>query len=176
MRTIIYVHPYCGSFSSAILNQVKHENDKVIDLYKEQFNPVYSEKELSEYNCGRVLDPQIIQYQNVLQKTTELVIITPIWWNNIPGILKGFFDKVLSKNFAYKDGKLGVKGKLQNIKCATIITTSNSPIFYLKLNGINHNIKMTLKQIGIRSVKFKQFGKIKNSSKKQREEFLKKLH
>ena len=56
-----------------------------------------------------------------------------------------------------------------------IITTSNSPIFYLKLNGINHNIKMTLKQIGVKSIKFKQFGGIKNSSEKQRKEFLKKI-
>ena len=175
MRTIIYVHPYQESFCNAIFSQIRRDDDKVIDLYKEKFNPVYSKKELSSYNKGKIFDSKIIHYQEMLKKTDKLVIITPIWWNNIPGILKGFFDKVLSKSFAYEDGNLGVKGKLQNIKQAIIITTSNSPIFYLKLNGINHNIKMTLKQIGVKSIKFKQFGGIKNSSEKQRKEFLEKI-
>lgn len=175
MRTIIYVHPYQESFCNAIFNQIKRKDDKVIDLYKEKFNPVYSEKELSGYSEGEVFDSQVIEYQKTLKKTNKLIIVTPIWWNNIPGILKGFFDKVFSKNFAYEDGKLGVKGKLQNIENATIITTSNSPVFYLKINGINRNIKMTLKQIGIKNIYFKQFGKIKTSSKRQRDSFLKRI-
>lgn len=175
MRTIIYVHPYQGSFCNAILNKVKQEEDHIIDLYKDKFNPIYSANELAMYNEGQVIDPTILNYQDLLTRTTELIIITPIWWNNVPGILKGFFDKVFTKNFAYTDSSLGVKGKLENIKFAMVITTSNSPIFYLRINGVNHNLKMTLKQIGIRKVHFKQLGTIKQTTLKQRKQFLNKL-
>lgn len=175
MRTIIYAHPYNKSFCNAIFNQVQLKDDKIIDLYQDHFNPVYSEQELSEYNKGTFLDPIISKYQKMLKDTDELIIITPIWWNNVPGILKGFFDKVFTKNFAYKDSDFGVKGKLINIKKATIITTSNSPVPYLKLKGINNNIRMTLKQIGVKKIEFKQFGRIKNSSVQQRRKFLEKI-
>ena len=47
MRTVIYVHPYQESFCNAIFSQIRRDDDKVIDLYKEKFNPVYSKKELS---------------------------------------------------------------------------------------------------------------------------------
>lgn len=47
MKTIIYVHPWEGSFNHAILESVKkkfgqkHEDYQVIDLYKDQFNPTF---------------------------------------------------------------------------------------------------------------------------------------
>lgn len=175
MRTIIYAHPYNGSFCNAIFNQIQLEDDKIIDLYQDHFNPVYSKQELSEYNKGAVLDPTISRYQKILKSSDKLVIITPIWWNNVPGMLKGFFDKVFTKNFAYEDSNFGVKGNLINIKKTTVITTSNSPVSYLKLKGINNNIKMTLKQIGIKKIKFNQFGRIKNSSAQRRKKFLEKI-
>ncbi|WP_263432126.1 NAD(P)H-dependent oxidoreductase [Leuconostoc gasicomitatum] len=67
-----------------------------------------------------------------MKETEKLIIITPIWWNSIPAILKGFFDKVLKMNFAYVSGRTGVKGLLANIHSAEIITTSTSPKFYIK--------------------------------------------
>ena len=50
---IIYCHPYEKSFNHAILESVKsnlahkHKSFKVIDLYQEQFNPIYDKEELA---------------------------------------------------------------------------------------------------------------------------------
>ena len=47
---IIYCHPYEKSFNHAILESVKsnlahkHKSFKVIDLYQEQFNPIYDKE------------------------------------------------------------------------------------------------------------------------------------
>lgn len=38
MRTIIYFHPYQGSFCNTILNKVKQEEDHIIDLYYIKIN------------------------------------------------------------------------------------------------------------------------------------------
>ncbi|WP_263432125.1 NAD(P)H-dependent oxidoreductase [Leuconostoc gasicomitatum] len=50
--TIIYVHPYDGSYNHAVLETVVSNmkqqkiNYNVIDIYKDGFNPVYSSEEL----------------------------------------------------------------------------------------------------------------------------------
>lgn len=59
--TVIYAHPYEGSFNHAILQETqkllaaKNEACRVIDLYAEGFNPVYSKEELALFNQGRRL-------------------------------------------------------------------------------------------------------------------------
>lgn len=46
--TVIYAHPYTGSFDHAILESVtaelsaKNSEYEVIDLYQDNFDPVYS--------------------------------------------------------------------------------------------------------------------------------------
>ena len=46
---VVYCHPYVNSFNHAILEQVinnlkqQHLNPEMIDLYAEQFNPVYDQ-------------------------------------------------------------------------------------------------------------------------------------
>lgn len=58
MVTIIYAHPWEGSFNHAILNTIIKNLEKkevsyiLIDLYKDQFNPVFTPKELSLFSSG----------------------------------------------------------------------------------------------------------------------------
>ncbi len=182
--TVIYAHPYDKSFNHAILETVlsnlKHSGTdyNLIDLYKDGFNPVYSTEELALFKTGKTLDPMVAKYQEILKTTDKLMIITPIWWNSIPAILKGFFDKVLKMNFAYISVKTGVKGLLTNVQSAEIITTSTSPKFYIRYfagNCINGSVKSTLKQIGIKQVTWKHLGNIGNSTDENRKKFLKSL-
>lgn len=179
MKLIIYCHPYEKSFNHALLENLLVNNDiEVIDLHKDNFNPVYSISELSLYSQGRTNDPLVYKYQELLKKADHLIIISPIWWNDIPAMLKGFLDKVLKVNFAYTNTKLGVSGKLSNIKKVDIITTSNSPTMYIKLragNSINSVLKTTFKQIGIKKVKWFNLGNIKNVSNKKRKQYIKKV-
>ena len=50
MITIIYVHPCQESFNTAIFNEIvskleqTNQSYTVLDLYKDEFNPVLSEK------------------------------------------------------------------------------------------------------------------------------------
>ena len=107
MVTIVFAHPWHGSFNKAILDAIIDEYDnnnvayEVLDLHKDNFNPVFTEDELSVYNKGKVLDPLILRYQQVIKKSDKMIFIFPNWWNTMPAILKGFFDKVLLKDFAF---------------------------------------------------------------------------
>ena len=104
--TIIYAHPYEKSFNHAILERVqalldaKGQAYQLIDLYADGFNPVFTKEELALFAEGKALDPLVLQYQEALKESNRLIFIFPIWWANMPAIVKGFIDKVFLRTFA----------------------------------------------------------------------------
>ena len=89
---IIIAHPDPDSFCHALLNSfvdgAKSENHDVhiIDLYKDQFNPIISLDEMR----GNITDPIIENYQKQIKNADCLVFIYPIFWFRAPAILEGW--------------------------------------------------------------------------------------
>ena len=183
--TIIYAHPYEQSFNHAILQRVrellesKGEAYKLIDLYADGFNPAYTKEELALFNQGKALDPLVLHSQEILKKTDRLIFIFPIWWADMPAIVKGFEDKVFLKTLAYNPTPTGIKGCLTQIREAVVITTSTAPTWYLKFfcgNVIGKTmIGHTLKGIGVGSGRWINFGGMDKSTAQARQSFLDKL-
>lgn len=183
--TIILAHPWHGSFNKAIMDTTVEQFKKmekeyqIIDLNKENFDPVLREEELSLYSKGEFKDDLVKKYQMMLKDSDELVFIFPIWWFDLPAILKGFIDKVMLKNYAYIEGKYGLKGLLTNIKVTTVITTSEVPTWYLKYlvgNPIKRSfIQGTLKGIGIKNVKWLNSSYTTSGTDKRKKSFLNKV-
>jgi len=181
---VIYCHPWKKSFNHAILDQVIKNLDsndldyKVIDLYADKFNPVYDEEEMRLFHYGKTHDPLVTEYLTYLKEATNLIFITPVWWNDIPAMLKGFIDKVMKEGpgLSHVVTKTGVKGLLTNLTSAYVLTTSTSPTFYLKLlcgNSIKKVfVNSTLKQIGVKKARWINFGNISNSKLSQRTKYL----
>lgn len=183
MKTIIYTHPYNDSFNHAILNTMtsyfdsNNEAYQIIDLYKDDFNPVLSSVELQQYSTGKVTDPLVTKYQEMISESDELIFIFPIWWHNLPAMLKGFLDKTMLNNFAYNEDN-GWSGLLTYIKKATVITTSTVTKDYLitesgdPIQGVF--IDRTLSDMGIdpQINKWIHFGKVNVTTDQIRNEFL----
>jgi NAD(P)H dehydrogenase (quinone) len=62
---------------------------------------VLEETDLALYAKGKTTDKLVLNYQEMLQETSELIFIFPIWWYDIPAIVKGFVDKVMLKRFSH---------------------------------------------------------------------------
>ena len=81
MKTVIFSHPWDGSFNRAILDKVVENLEKtkekytIIDLNKDGFNPVMTEKDLELYSQGKSADPLVLKYQEILKNTDELILI-----------------------------------------------------------------------------------------------------
>ncbi|MBA1434777.1 NAD(P)H-dependent oxidoreductase [Bombilactobacillus bombi] len=184
---IIYCHPYAHSFNHAELAAVQHnlhqhrQEYTLIDLYADKFTPVYDQEELRLFHTGQTHDPLVTKYLDLLRNCQGIVFITPIWWNEIPGMLKGFIDKVMKEGpgLSHTVTKTGIKGELTNIKKAYVLTTSTSPTFYLRLFAGNALQKIfinkTLRQIGIKKAQWQNFGHIGDSSLKRRKKYLRQL-
>ncbi len=132
---IIYAHPYKESFCAGILSRCLSclDSADLIDLYEDGFNPVMSGEELALYNKGESKDPLVPLYQKKIAAAGRLIFIFPVWWYDAPAILKGFFDKVLLKDFAFDDSN-GFDGLLNQE--VLLITTSGD-----KNTGIEKAVK-----------------------------------
>ena len=188
MTTVIFAHPWHGSFNKAILDTVTEElqnkqvSYQVIDLNKDGFNPVMTEHDLALFAKGESLDPLVSKYQNMLKDTDRIIFIFPLWWSDVPAILKGFFDKVMLKSFAYTTTNKGLIGNLTHIQSAKVIVTGQAPKWHIKYfrgNPIQKTfIGVTLKNIGIKNAKWLYCSNSSNPSPgaaEKRKKFLQKI-
>lgn len=182
MVTIVFAHPWHGSFNKAILDTIvdnlhaQKRACQIIDLSKDGFNPVYTEKELALYSSGKYDDPLIEKYQEMLKKTDEIIFIYPIWWSDMPAILKGFFDKVFLRDFAfnYENGWT----PLLNINKTTIVTTSEQETNSLETAGgdrTGHFARSILPSVGLKNGVWLNCEHVTHGSQENREKFLESL-
>ncbi|MFK5879822.1 MAG: NAD(P)H-dependent oxidoreductase [Flavobacteriaceae bacterium] len=119
---ILFAHPYEDSFCSTIKNAVLAQNKEngvnttVRDLYELNFNPLLSSKEIVALQQGQQFEDVLLE-QKLINKADVIHIIYPIWWTQMPAVLKGYIDRVFSNGFAYKSiGHHQFEGLLKNKK------------------------------------------------------------
>jgi putative NADPH-quinone reductase len=104
---IIYCHPSSTkSHNAKILTAVKQGLGKkqfeVLDLYKLKFNPLVTEVEYNRMiTRDRTISADVRNLQNKITAAKTLIFIYPVWWYNMPAMLKGFMDRVFTPGFAY---------------------------------------------------------------------------
>ena len=183
---IVYNHPYEKSFCHALLEKTKedalksgHEVD-IIDLISDGFNPVMRSEDLLGFIKHNPADSLVVEYINRIKQADYLVFIFPIYWELMPAMMKGFFDKVICPGsfFGYKKSGFGMYNLMSNLKKITIITTMNTPKLIYRFiygNALKYAlVKGTFKKIGIKNVGWISFNMVKSSSKEKREKWLKK--
>lgn len=182
--TIVYNHPYEKSFNHAILETVSETAQKmghavqIIDLDKEEFNPVMSSQDLLGFVKHEQVDPKAKRYGQMLAQSDHLVLIFPIWWELMPAMMKGFIDKVVFPGsfYEYKSDGLMMESKLKNLKTITIISTMNTPKSIYRFvfgNAIQKAlVRGTFKKAGYKNVKWISLNQVKQSSQAKRESML----
>jgi len=179
---IILAHPYPNSFNHVIKDVVVQalidkKEVNVIDLVKDEFDPVLSQEDLRLYMQGQSSDPKVMEYQRDLLDCDDLVLIFPIWWYEAPAILKGFLDKVLLPGFAFDEVENQLVGKLSHIKRLTVISTSEVLSDYMR-KEVGNPIEISLMNttLGVCGIKndllWLNCEKIASGSLIERESFL----
>lgn len=181
---IVFNHPYEGSFGNAILNAVtnglkgaNHEID-LMHLDNDGFNPAMSKADLQAFVEHKPVDPQVIDYNERLERADHLIFIFPIWWDLMPAMTKGFIDRVLSPGVVYDHHPrgFGLVPLLKNLKSVTIITTMNKPkIMYSLLIGnliSKAMLSSVFKTMGYKRLQWINFTSVTSVSQKKRENWL----
>ena len=178
---VIYTHPNPGSFNHAVLDalvsglrEAGHQVT-VSDLYAEGFSGALSKDDLAGLADGRVAD-DVRAYQDKVSAADALVFIFPVWWFGPPALLKGWFDRVFSKGYAYDFGPKGLVPKLKVKKALVISTAGGMEAMYKNLGFSEAMNKVlingTLQFVGIWKVTWRIFHNVVDCDDQTRQGFL----
>ncbi len=178
MLTIIYGHPWPGSFNHSILETVLSTLTKqnvpygLVDLYADCFDPAVRKEDLALYGSGGTADTLARKYMEILTNTDKLIFIYPVWWGLEPAIVKGFYDKVLLKDFAWKYSADGQLLPLLNIEKALIFTTSDAPTHIFAAYFQEYLPAHVFAAVGIKNSQWHNFDNIPRRTRKECGAFL----
>ena len=179
---IINGHPFSGSFNFAISDAYKNgaieSGAECKEIYINQLNFKHSLE--FGYTKRTELEPDLLDAWEKIKWAEHIVIVSPIWWGGMPGVMKSFFDRLFLPGmaFAYREKSVWWD-KLLAGRTAHIITTMDTPYWYYKWvygnPGINQLKKNILEYCGIKPVKVTAITPIRNSSLSFRQNWLTKI-
>ena len=131
--SVILAHPDPESFNHAIaqtaVDALKANGYRVFfhDLYQEKFDPRLNLEELAK---DAILPAVIRKHCDEIAAASGIVIVHPNWWGQPPAILKGWMDRVIRPDVAYKflegDTGEGIPKGLLKARIALVLNTSNT--------------------------------------------------
>lgn len=176
---IVYCHPYEMSLSAAVLTAVEAGLDRagrsfeVCDLYADGFDPVLRAPDLALYGEGGTNDELVRRYQGQLSRARHLVLVAPVWWNDIPAMLKGWIDKVMLVGFSWEATGHGLSGTLgRMIESVNVFTSSVEPTERLRAAFEATLMDGTFAQLGIEHRAWHNFDGIDQSTPEDRKDWL----
>lgn len=108
---IIFCHPSRNSYTYHILQHLKEEliNKKcsveISDLYAIDFQSDMTEKEFEREGGGKIelpISQDVLNEHDKIKRANCIIFLYPVWWSDCPAKLKGWFDRVFTVGFAYK--------------------------------------------------------------------------
>ncbi len=170
MKTVLIVHAHheSQSFSSAMArtaaNTLTRQGHRVVlsDLYQMGFDPVsdrrnfssranpdYLKQQAEETRASETggFVPELEAEIQKLESCDALIFNFPLWWFSMPGILKGWVDRVFPMGRIYGGSKLYEGGTGGNSKRAMVLmTTGGGPPAY-DGHGVNPSLESILTPI-----------------------------
>jgi putative NADPH-quinone reductase len=181
--SLIFAHPNPESFNHAIASAAETEllllehQVRRHDLYQEQFNAVLPAAELArDAQLGSV----IRQHCYEIVDADGIIVVHPNWWGMPPAVLKGWIDRVLRVDVAYRlvTNEIGedVPQGLLRARSAIVFNTANTPE-NLEREEFGDPLETLWKKCifgfcGVKNVQRRSFSMVVASNYKQRTQWL----
>ena len=111
---VVFAHPLETSLVSAVHTRVVeilraggHMVDD-LDLYAEKFDPVMSREQFVHYVDTRVNTREVEPYVTRLRAADALVLVFPVWFDGLPAIMQGYFQRVFLPGVALRIDDAGL--------------------------------------------------------------------
>jgi putative NADPH-quinone reductase len=105
---VIYCHPRAESFTAAVRDVVLGRlgaagaEVRLVDLYASRFDPVLTAAEHEGYLDAPANRATVAPHCDDLGWCDALVFVYPTWWYGLPAMLKGWLDRVLLPEVAFR--------------------------------------------------------------------------
>ncbi|NER61895.1 NAD(P)H-dependent oxidoreductase [Pseudomonas sp. MAFF212428] len=74
---------------------------ELADLYAEGFNPVFGPADHAVHRREAPAPADVLAEQARLDRADALVLVYPVYWWSMPGLLKGWIDRVFANGWAF---------------------------------------------------------------------------
>ncbi|MBL8150299.1 MAG: NAD(P)H-dependent oxidoreductase [Blastocatellia bacterium] len=164
---IVLAHPEIRSFNGALFNtavetlKAAGHKVEVSDLYRMNFHavsdrsnfatvkdPDYFRQQVEETYASEVggFSPEIEAEIKKIEWCDLMIWQFPLWWFSVPGILKGWIDRVFAIGRTYGYGKIYETGIFKGKKALLSLTTGGPKEAYEK-EGFNGDINAILRPL-----------------------------
>lgn len=121
MHSLIVVsHPSPTALTHAVAAEIERaiaaaspaNSVEIADLSREGFDPRFSLSDIAAFNLEAPLGDEARAEQARIERAANLILVYPVYWWSMPGLLKGWIDRVFTNGWAYDesaDGKVEKK-------------------------------------------------------------------
>ena len=179
---VLFAHPELDSFNGRLADaycaaaaehghEVRRQN-----LCELQFDPILHHG----YHRVQPLEVDLMAAQANLSWCEHMALFYPVWWGNVPALLKGFFDRTLYSELTYRyDVEDPFWNKLLTGRSAQVFTTSDAPASWLKRqyrdSDANAVTRATLGFCGMKPVHVTRISRVKDLDGRKREQWIAKI-
>ncbi|ROQ06755.1 NAD(P)H dehydrogenase (quinone) [Rathayibacter sp. PhB93] len=112
---IVAAHPDQDSLTLALARRLAEELQpaELADLAAEGFDPRFSAADRHTYRVAGEYPADVASEQRRLDAAEHLVLVFPVYWWSMPGLMKGWIDRVFVNGWAFEiDPADGMRRKL----------------------------------------------------------------
>ncbi len=146
---------------------------KIADM---KFDPILHKG----YKVIQAYEPDLVKFQEDVKWSNHFVTVFPIWWSDVPAILKGLIDRAWMPGFAFNFRKGLIPGWYRRLKgrsARVIVTSDTHPFLLWTLFGgnINSYVRGVLRFSGFAPLRKTWFSGMKKMTDGQRLKLLEKV-
>jgi NAD(P)H dehydrogenase (quinone) len=171
-------HSFNGAMADAAVETLREQGYDVAfsDLYRMGFDPVSDRRNFATMKNADYFKQQVeedhaaetggfapgVEAEIAKLETADLMIWQfPLWWFSLPGVLKGWVDKVFVFNRIYGRGRFYDKGLFRGKRALLSLTTGGSGEAAYLPGGFNGDINGVLRPIQRGMLEFVGFDVLK---------------
>jgi len=129
-------HSVAAAIAQGVAESGSHHSAEIADLTREGFSPVFAEPDIAAFRQTGATPSDAIAEQARIDNADALVLVFPIYWWSMPGLLKGWIDRVFSNGWAYEETADGnVVKKLGRLRVHLVALGAASQQTYDKHDG-----------------------------------------
>lgn len=184
---IVTAHPVENSLSQSLAQRIAGKLQEqgtqveIADLHAEGFSPTMIRPDLDLYHGDvSALPDEVLREQQRVERADMLVFVFPIYWWSVPALLKGWFDRVLTVNWAYKVAEDGrIVGNLLDVP-VRLVATAGSDLAGFDKHGYSGAIQTQIVEgvfgfCGLKNVTLDILYQADSATPQQVDEFLQSL-
>lgn len=123
MHTLVVIsHPNPASLTHAVASAIASgihatgtATAEMADLHAEGFDPRFNPADLAAHQRLAPSPADVTAEQQRLDRADALVLVFPVYWWSMPGLLKGWIDRVFANGWAYEDADGALHKKLARL-------------------------------------------------------------